>query len=90
MLKLVELVPSLLTSDETAQRSRDFVEGALGKQAIHCQDRAGFVVNALLIPYRALGHPDARVGVRDGGGHRPRASCSALRPPAWGRWRWPT
>ncbi len=51
VLKLVELVPSLLTSDETAQRSRDFVEGALGKQAINCQDRAGFVVNALLIPF---------------------------------------
>lgn len=51
VLKLVELVPSLLTSDETAQRSREFVEGALGKQAINCQDRAGFVVNALLIPF---------------------------------------
>ncbi|GAA2137642.1 3-hydroxybutyryl-CoA dehydrogenase [Nocardioides koreensis] len=51
VLKLVELVPSLLTADETAQRSREFVEGALGKQAINCQDRAGFVVNALLIPF---------------------------------------
>ena len=51
VLKLVELVPSLLTSDETAKRSREFVEGALGKQAIDCQDRAGFVVNALLIPF---------------------------------------
>lgn len=51
VLKLVELVPSLLTSDETAQRSREFVEGSLGKQAINCQDRAGFVVNALLIPF---------------------------------------
>ncbi|GAW51650.1 MULTISPECIES: 3-hydroxybutyryl-CoA dehydrogenase [unclassified Nocardioides] len=51
VLQLVELVPSLLTSDDTTARSRAFVEGELGKQAIDCQDRAGFVVNALLIPF---------------------------------------
>jgi 3-hydroxybutyryl-CoA dehydrogenase len=51
VLQLVELVPSLLTSEDTTSRSREFVEGALGKQAIDCQDRAGFVVNALLIPF---------------------------------------
>lgn len=51
VLKLVELVPSLLTADETTERARGWVEGRLGKQAIDCQDRAGFVVNALLIPF---------------------------------------
>ena len=51
VLPLVELVPSLLTAAETTERSRAFVEGRLGKQAIDCQDRAGFVVNALLIPF---------------------------------------
>ncbi len=51
VLKLVELVPSLLTSPVTLDRSRTFVESSLGKQAIDCQDRAGFVVNALLIPF---------------------------------------
>jgi 3-hydroxybutyryl-CoA dehydrogenase len=51
VLSLVELVPSLLTSPETTQRARDFVQNDLGKQAIDCQDRAGFVVNALLIPF---------------------------------------
>ncbi|MDN4160950.1 3-hydroxybutyryl-CoA dehydrogenase [Nocardioides abyssi] len=51
VLKLVELVPSLLTADETTERSRAFVQDRLGKQAIDCQDRAGFVVNALLIPF---------------------------------------
>ncbi|WP_183099584.1 3-hydroxybutyryl-CoA dehydrogenase [Nocardioides pelophilus] len=51
VLKLVELVPSLMTSEETTTRSRAFVEQQLGKQAILCQDRAGFVVNALLIPF---------------------------------------
>ncbi|MEZ0578388.1 3-hydroxybutyryl-CoA dehydrogenase [Nocardioides sp. MH1] len=51
VLRLVELVPSLMTSEETTARSRAFVEEGLGKQAILCQDRAGFVVNALLIPF---------------------------------------
>ncbi len=51
VLSLVELVPSLLTAPATTERSRAFVEGRLGKQAIDCQDRAGFVVNALLIPF---------------------------------------
>jgi 3-hydroxybutyryl-CoA dehydrogenase len=51
VLQLVELVPSLLTSEETTARSRTWVEGSLDKQAIDCQDRAGFVVNALLIPF---------------------------------------
>jgi 3-hydroxybutyryl-CoA dehydrogenase len=51
VLELVELVPSLLTSPETLERSRDFVEGRLGKHPILCQDRAGFVVNRLLIPF---------------------------------------
>lgn len=51
VLSLVELVPSLLTSPVTTQRARDFVQQLLGKHAITCQDRAGFVVNALLIPF---------------------------------------
>jgi len=51
VLALVELVPSLMTSQETLERARDFVEGRLQKRAIDCQDRAGFVVNALLVPF---------------------------------------
>ena len=51
VLSLVELVPSLLTANETTERARTFVEKTLGKHAIDCQDRAGFVVNALLIPF---------------------------------------
>ncbi len=51
VLNLVELVPSLMTAPETTERARAFVSGSLGKQAIDCQDRAGFVVNALLIPF---------------------------------------
>lgn len=51
VLQLVELVPSLLTSDETMSRAKAWVEESIGKTAIACQDRAGFVVNALLIPF---------------------------------------
>src|SRR5690606_40380601 len=50
VLRLVELVPSLLTSQATTDRSRALAEDQLGKKTILCQDRAGFVVNALLIP----------------------------------------
>jgi len=51
VLPLVELVTSLLTSDETATAARRFAADQLGKQVIRSQDRAGFIVNALLIPY---------------------------------------
>jgi 3-hydroxybutyryl-CoA dehydrogenase len=51
VLSLVELVPSLLTADATTERARAFVQDQLGKHAIDCQDRAGFVVNALLVPF---------------------------------------
>ncbi len=51
VLKLVELVPSLLTDESTKERADAFVEGVLGKEVILSQDRAGFVVNALLVPY---------------------------------------
>lgn len=50
VLRLVELVPSLMTDETTTDRSRAFVE-SLDKDPILCQDRAGFVVNALLIPF---------------------------------------
>ncbi|HET6950655.1 MAG TPA: 3-hydroxybutyryl-CoA dehydrogenase [Acidimicrobiales bacterium] len=51
VLPLVELVSSLLTSPATAEAAGEFATGRLGKQLIRSQDRAGFVVNALLIPY---------------------------------------
>jgi 3-hydroxybutyryl-CoA dehydrogenase len=50
VLNLVEIVPSLLTSTETVDDVAAFAT-TLGKRTIRCQDRAGFVVNALLIPY---------------------------------------
>ncbi|MFE5813747.1 3-hydroxybutyryl-CoA dehydrogenase [Streptomyces sp. NPDC056479] len=51
VLRLVELVPSLLTSPSTAERAEEFVTGTLGKEVVRTRDKAGFVVNALLVPY---------------------------------------
>jgi len=51
VMSLVEVVTSLKTSPQTAEAVTDFVATALGKQVITSQDRAGFVVNALLVPY---------------------------------------
>jgi 3-hydroxybutyryl-CoA dehydrogenase len=51
VLRLVELVTSLLTSPDTVAAADGFATAVLGKKVIRSQDRAGFVVNALLIPY---------------------------------------
>jgi 3-hydroxybutyryl-CoA dehydrogenase len=51
VLRLVELVTSLLTSPETTDRSNDFAANVLHKRVVRSQDRAGFIVNALLVPY---------------------------------------
>lgn len=55
VMKLVELIPSLTTSAETKKRMHDFVEHKLGKSPIDATDRAGFVVNSLLVPYLLSG-----------------------------------
>ncbi|WP_179120036.1 3-hydroxybutyryl-CoA dehydrogenase [Streptomyces tsukubensis] len=49
--QLVELIPALTTSEGTISRAQALVEKVLGKHAIRAQDRSGFVVNALLVPY---------------------------------------
>lgn len=51
VLPLVEVVSSLHTSRETVETVEAFARDTLGKTAIRSQDRSGFVVNALLIPY---------------------------------------
>jgi 3-hydroxybutyryl-CoA dehydrogenase len=51
VMHLVELIPSLLTAPETAARAEAFADGVLAKRVIRSKDRAGFIVNALLIPY---------------------------------------
>jgi 3-hydroxybutyryl-CoA dehydrogenase len=51
VLRLVEIVTSLLTDETTTTRSEKFVTDVLDKHVIRSKDRAGFIVNALLIPY---------------------------------------
>jgi 3-hydroxybutyryl-CoA dehydrogenase len=51
VLNLVEVVPSLMTSAETLAAAESFATDTLHKVTIRSQDRAGFVVNALLIPF---------------------------------------
>jgi len=51
VMKLVELIPSLTSSPETLDRMRGYVTDGLGKDPIEATDRAGFVVNSLLVPY---------------------------------------
>uniref|UniRef100_UPI000B2A610E 3-hydroxyacyl-CoA dehydrogenase family protein n=1 Tax=Streptomyces cellostaticus TaxID=67285 RepID=UPI000B2A610E len=41
----------LLTSLATAARAESFVTGTLGTEVVRTRDQAGFVVNALLVPY---------------------------------------
>jgi 3-hydroxybutyryl-CoA dehydrogenase len=51
VLPLVEVVPSLLTGAETTARVKHVAEHELDKTVVLSQDRAGFIVNALLVPY---------------------------------------
>jgi 3-hydroxybutyryl-CoA dehydrogenase len=50
IMKLLELVRTLTTSDETIAFARGFAE-RIGKTPILAKDRAGFIVNMLLVPY---------------------------------------
>ncbi len=50
VMSLVEIVRTLVSSDETIERVREFAE-ACGKSPVEVKDRAGFIVNALLFPY---------------------------------------
>ena len=50
VMKLVEVVVGLDTSDETVARASGFA-AQLGKTAIKTKDRSGFIVNFLLVPY---------------------------------------
>ena len=50
LMKLVEVIRALTTSDETYQTVFAFAK-SLGKEAITAPDRPGFIVNRLLVPY---------------------------------------
>jgi 3-hydroxybutyryl-CoA dehydrogenase len=79
MMPLVEIVSSLTTSPRVRDRVEAFATRTLGKRTIRSSDRAGFVVNALLVPYllsavrmveSALATPeDVDTGMKLGCGH---------------------
>jgi 3-hydroxybutyryl-CoA dehydrogenase len=50
VMDLIEIVKAITTSDETVEFARSYCE-TLGKTTVLSRDRAGFIVNTLLIPY---------------------------------------
>ncbi|HEY7348550.1 MAG TPA: 3-hydroxybutyryl-CoA dehydrogenase [Ktedonobacterales bacterium] len=50
VMKLVEVVRTIATSEETVEMLKGFAR-SLGKTPVVAKDRAGFIVNFLLIPY---------------------------------------
>jgi 3-hydroxybutyryl-CoA dehydrogenase len=50
VMKLVEVVSTVATSDAVAETTRALCD-QIGKVAVSCGDRSGFIVNALLFPY---------------------------------------
>jgi 3-hydroxybutyryl-CoA dehydrogenase len=50
VMKLVEVVRTISTADDVVATA-DALCRAVGKHPVHCADRAGFIVNALLFPY---------------------------------------
>jgi 3-hydroxybutyryl-CoA dehydrogenase len=50
VMKLVEVVRTILTSEEAFDSAMRFAR-AVGKEPIACKDNSGFVVNRLLVPY---------------------------------------
>ena len=50
IMKMVEVIRGLVTTDETYERGYAFVK-TLGKDPVTAPDRPGFIVNRLLIPY---------------------------------------
>jgi 3-hydroxybutyryl-CoA dehydrogenase len=50
LMKLVEVVRTITTSDDTAEAAFNFAK-KLGKEPVRAKDNSGFIVNLLLIPY---------------------------------------
>jgi len=50
VMKLVEVVRTLLTSDEAFDTAMEWAR-SVGKEPIACRDNSGFIVNRLLVPY---------------------------------------
>jgi len=78
VMALVEVVRTIMTSDETIRTATEFVQ-RIGKQPIAARDTSGFVVNRLLVPYMldairvveqgGASIVDVDTGMRLGAGH---------------------
>ena len=66
VMKLVEVVRTILTSDATFKTAWSFVQ-TIGKTPVAAQDTTGFIVNRLLVPYllEAIRVLEAGVASRD-------------------------
>ena len=51
VMKLVEVISTQLTAPEVTKAVASFATDTLGKRVVAAPDRAGFVVNKLLVPY---------------------------------------
>ena len=51
VMKLVEVISTQLTAPEVTEAATAFATDTLGKRVVPAPDRAGFVVNKLLVPY---------------------------------------
>jgi 3-hydroxybutyryl-CoA dehydrogenase len=51
VMKLVEVIACLVTDPANAEKAAEFGATKLGKTVIHAEDRSGFLVNAILVPY---------------------------------------
>lgn len=51
VMALVEIVSTVLVDNGVAERAASFATDQLGKTVVKAKDRAGFVVNMLLVPY---------------------------------------
>lgn len=79
VMPLVEVISTLVTDQAVADEVTTYVRESLGKVAVQAGDRAGFIVNALLIPYLLSairmyesGYADAEsidAGMKAGAGH---------------------
>ena len=50
VMKLVEVVKTIATSEDAYNRASEFVR-AIGKEPVQAKDTSGFIVNRLLVPY---------------------------------------
>ncbi len=66
VMKLLEIVRTIATSDETVKLGKDFGE-SLGKTVVIAQDTLGFIVNRLLTPFtlNAIRMLEAGIATRD-------------------------